>query len=361
MPTHRSERIQSIQLMRVLLAFMVAGYHYAYAFAANIGEGLSLPPTDYQFGSAGMVSFFFMSGYIITFASRRDFEDPHGSRNFLIRRFTRILPTWWVSLFVLAFALIFLAGQSVDPINFLRSLALLPSWTIGNEAFPQPLNYPGWTLFIEMVFYLGFGLAIMFGKRIAYAAIAIGALVAVTLGTMLQPEGAIAYMLTTPVYVMFPLGIALASWRLGGGAMKLWQRIAIFGVAAAIFMTAPFPSTGIDLGWEYLWWAGVPGMLACTAILGGPMQVPFFDLVDRMGDAVYALYLFHIPLAWIWTWGFPKLVVGQPELFFVSLFSASVVFSWYYYHWLELPLIKQVNRRLKASAQNDRMLQRTGY
>lgn len=353
MTAQRSERVQSIQLMRVFLGIMVATYHYIYNFAVNIGEGFPAPASDYQFGSAGMVSFFFMSGYIITFASKNEFGSAEGSRRFLVKRFTRILPTYWFSTFLLAGLFLFMGVAFQDHV-FWRSLLLLPSWAGSDQPFPQPLNYPGWTLFIEMAFYFTFALGIAFGRRATYILCTLAAVIATLVGTFYQPESAIGFMLTRPIYLLFPLGIVMALWRGQGGSLKVWHRLLLFALAVLVYFTADYPSGGIDLGWEYLYWAGVPAVLTCIAILGGPMQVPFFPFIDRLGDAFFSLYILHIPMGWIWVWGFQKVIVGQPILFFATLLGSSMVASWYFYHWIEIPLIRKLNAMLGATGNSKR-------
>ena len=344
--------------MRVFLGIMVASYHYIYAFAVNIGEGFPAPQSDYQFGSAGMVSFFFMSGYIITFASKNEFGRAEGSRRFLVKRFSRILPTYWFSTVLLAAILLFL-GMTVDGGVVLRSMLLLPSWTASNQPFPQPLNYPGWTLFIEMAFYFTFALGIAFGRIATYVLCTVAAVGATVVGMAFEPQSAIGFMLTRPLYLLFPLGIAMAVWRGNGGVLSVWQRVFVFLLGVFVYFSADYPAGGVDLGWEYLYWAGLPAVLVCVAILGGPMQVPFFPFIDRLGDAFFSLYILHIPFAWIWLWGFQKLVVGQPVLFFASLLGTSMVASWYFYHWIEVPMIRWLNAKLGADASREKAVARS--
>ena len=104
------------------------------------------------------------------------------------------------------------------------------------------------------------------------------------------------------------------------------------------FCLCPFPKSAL------------PAILLGVALVGGPLRLPFFPVIDRLGDASYALYLLHIPMGWLWIWGFQKVVVGQPELFAATLITATIIASIAFYVLIERPLLRVLNRILRARA-----------
>jgi peptidoglycan/LPS O-acetylase OafA/YrhL len=103
------------------------------------------------------------------------------------------------------------------------------------------------------------------------------------------------------------------------------------------------------LGFDYLLWAGVPAVLMAVALLGGPLRLPFFPVIDRLGNASYALYLLHVPLAHAWINLFPLRLGAWPFLISLSLlvYGASLFAHFY----LERPALHWLNRRLSRRGQ----------
>lgn len=348
MQSQQSDRVQSIQLLRILAALAVAVVHQLYGFANSIGEGLSLPPSDGQLAQAAVCAFFFVSGYVMVVSSERLFGKASGRRIFWTRRFVRVVPSYWLATAFLV-AMLILTARAVDTGELVRSLAFIPYWSDNPEPFPVPILWPGWSLFYELIFYALFGIAVS-RSRAATVAICTGVLaMLVVIGLFHEPDNAFLWMITRPILLIFPCGIAVALWRSEGHTLAPWLRVLAALLAAAAFVLVPVPEGGSDFGFAYLVWAALPAILLCVALVGGPLRLPFFPVIDRLGDSSYALYLLHIPMGWLWIWGFQKVVVGQPELFAATLITATIIASIVFYMMLERPLLRVLNRLLGAS------------
>lgn len=349
MQSQQSDRVQSIQLLRILAALAVAVVHQLYGFANSIGDGLPLPPSHGQLAQAAVCAFFLVSGYVMVVSSERLFGTANGRSIFWTRRFVRVVPSYWLATAFLV-AMLILTARAVDAGELVRSLAFIPYWSENPEPFPVPVLWPGWSLFYELVFYGLFGLAVS-RSRAATVAICTGVLaLLVVIGLFHEPDNAFLWMITRPILLIFPCGIALALWRGDGNSLPHWLRVLAALLAVVAFLFMPVPEGGADFGFAYLAWAALPAILLCVALVGGPLRLPFFPVIDRLGDASYALYLLHIPMGWLWIWGFQKVVVGQPELFAATLITATIIASIAFYVLLERPLLRVLNRLLGARA-----------
>jgi len=100
-----------------------------------------------DFGRIGVVAFFMISGFVIPFSINPKSPAPLGT--FLIRRFFRIYPAYWLSVPLGALTVYWIWGHVFGPGDFLINLTL----------WQNLFGVPGaeglyWTLRIEWMFYL---------------------------------------------------------------------------------------------------------------------------------------------------------------------------------------------------------------
>jgi peptidoglycan/LPS O-acetylase OafA/YrhL len=146
--THR--RYDHIDSLRGIAALMVILLHATEAFHAYLPERpISAIFTDvvmkYDFGRAGVVLFFAISGFVIPGSLRRD--DPWSV--FPLRRFLRLYPAYWVSL---AMGLVFvhwLWGRHPGLLQIAANVTMLQQY-FGLE---DVLGIY-WTLQVELAFYV---------------------------------------------------------------------------------------------------------------------------------------------------------------------------------------------------------------
>jgi peptidoglycan/LPS O-acetylase OafA/YrhL len=343
------DKIVAIQLLRAVAALAVAAAHLAFGFADNIGPGLALG-TDWRGereAQGAVMLFFIVSGYVMVEASQGRFGMPGARGQFWRRRFIRIMPPYWLASALLAAVLIVLYGKAVDPGQFARSLVMWPEWPPRGELRPFLFLWVGWTLIYELAFYFVFGLFLSLPRGRAIIGVAGVLAAAIVAGNWVPPFDPLVFALTRPLPVMFVAGMALALWRGQGGALpQVLRWVALAAVIPAVLLV-PAPPEPTAAGWDYLAWAGIPALLIGLATLGGPFTVPLAGWISRAGDASYALYLVHLPVAWLWLWFWyrlPGFKVG-PWDYFVSAMTASLVASWLFYRWIERPMTLALNRR----------------
>ena len=91
-----------------------------------------------------------ISGFIMVYTSFGNTTRKFLSSEFLLRRFIRIYPIYWIySALYIAFPIVS-AGYSLSVWNLLRSLLLLPDYS-------SLIIGQGWTLSYEIYFYICFG------------------------------------------------------------------------------------------------------------------------------------------------------------------------------------------------------------
>lgn len=318
--------------------------HLAYAYADHVGPGLGLPASDGQGPQAAVALFFLISGYIMVVSSAPLFGAAGAARRFWLRRAIRIAPPYWLATGLLL-AISLWQGLAVDPGALWRSLALVPFYAeVGRP--PQPLLWPGWSLFYEAVFYLCFGLGLALGKMRAVL-IASGLLIVlVAAGLLVQPQSAPLFSLTRPLLLLFIPGMALALWMGQGKSIAPIVRLALAALVLPALLVLPMPADEAQLSFAYLAWAATPALLLFGAAAGGPLPIPqrLTGAVSMLGDASYAIYLLHVPVALVWPLLFPgRLYDLGPWFYLATLVGGTLVLSMAFYRLVERPLTKALN------------------
>jgi peptidoglycan/LPS O-acetylase OafA/YrhL len=149
-PLRGERRLRHIDALRAIAALLVVWRHAADAFVvpgmrghwlADIADGIDV-------GRIGVVVFFLVSGYVIPFSIHP--ERPTAIGSFLIKRFFRIFPAYWLSLPLGALTTWWIWGKSFGWRELLVNLTLL------QDAFGVASAQGGlyWTLLVEWIFYL---------------------------------------------------------------------------------------------------------------------------------------------------------------------------------------------------------------
>lgn len=133
-------RVKELDSLRGMAALMVVFYHYT----------VDRPQADLGFnlGTTGVELFFMISGFVI-FMSLNSVKN---SKQFIINRFIRLYPTYWVSVTLTFFALTFYFHSPLNHkeiINYISNLSMFQFY-MGKDNIDD--SY--WTLIIEMTFYM---------------------------------------------------------------------------------------------------------------------------------------------------------------------------------------------------------------
>lgn len=295
-------RLRSVQILRAVAACSVVGLH---AYGPTIPGQISVV----HFGAAGVDLFFVISGFIMATVAR-----GKTAGEFLIDRALRIYPLWWLA------ALPWLLVGTHSLPKLVSTLTLWPAFTGG---FYGPALGVGWTLTFEMMFYVAIALALLTRPIVPLL------IYAVLLPLTFIINISVVNFLGSPMVLEFLLGIAVARLpKIGkpglllivmAGLLFSFSDVGLHKVAVALHPASAF---GRVLQW------GVPAALLLYGMVGLEGYIPKATFIVTLGDASYAIYLFHTLLIY---------GLGLPWL---SEFVLSIAFGLAMHSLVERRLLK---------------------
>ena len=329
-----------IQCLRGLAALMIVFYHLEVQT-----KRLQMPWPHLPVLQAGVDIFFVISGFIMWWVSAT--RPDRTAWDFYKDRARRIVPLYWLTTaFVVAVLIVApnaLRTTVFDVEHIVKSFLFIAARHPVSNGF-QPTLVPGWSLNLEVLFYVIFGIAIaVSGLNLARrGAIIISTLAGMVLvGWIARPQGVVGFYLQD-LEVEFAAGVLLGV-AYGKGWLRrssMWWIAVAAGMLSLIFVE--FVSLGLPRAIEW----GVP---ATAIVVGGVLVPPFsFPPLERLGDWSYSLYLTHpITLAAssaAWQTSGLRLAALYP----IVAVTLAVAAAGLTYHLAERPIDRYLKRRMSG-------------
>ena len=242
------------------------------------------------FGAVGVYVFFGISGFIMLTTQYESFGVGGKASEFLIRRLIRILP-----IYAIATALQYINkihfSADYNWLNLAKSLLFIPY--IGEGQNFRPVLAQGWTLNLEMFFYLVFGLSMFFSRRIG---LMLSVLIFAVLAVSHQPVqelSALCAFYADRILLFFVCGMLLALIKIHFSFAS--EKLLLPVVACLVLIVSGsvvkyFVSDFAEFAFDLLMAAGCVFIAASYQSAANNRVVNFFSY---LGDASYSTYLFH--------------------------------------------------------------------
>jgi peptidoglycan/LPS O-acetylase OafA/YrhL len=360
-PLHR-ERMRHVDTLRAIAALLVVWLHAVHAFSrvnpetAEHGNWFIAAVSRIDVGHLGVVVFFLISGFVIPFSIPRDAPAPAGA--FLIKRFFRIFPAYWLSVPLAAAANFWIWGSPFGQRELLVNLTLLQGLFGYRDA-----EGVYWTLPVELVYYLVCTALLLAGslfdaRRVGWVAAVLFATFAVLVPTFGHPRPPIDF---TAAFWFLNLSIML--WgtlyrsRIDAAARMLkpdriatllfWALLA--GYVVVLPLLAWMTSAGLIVSWLWTYMIGFAIFIAGTRFVRIETR-----LTDWLGRISYSIYLFHVIVFMTIEWW----LLRQPEgswwrtqpfgLYAAAGLVAVLALSTLVHHLIEKPGMR-IGHRLAAA------------
>lgn len=319
-----------IQIMRGIAVLVVVLFHLGFSGFAN--------------GFLGVDLFFVVSGFLMAVLYKRG-----EAKKFYSRRAARLLPTYFVTVFLTILASSFIAlptehfqvaEQGVFATFFFSNFGFWLQDSYFSSGFFQPLLHL-WSLGVEVQFYLIVPLLFWLHWKSKYISliILVGSLVACLVLTQFSPYT--SFFLTPFRIWQFLVGGAVALYLTDKGAIKYSRpELGLLGMISLLALIAFYPVDGKALGPIY----GHPGLAAVLITLSSGLILTFglpttilntsiAKALKKLGDWSYSIYLAHFPVIVLYLYQPFSGTILHPDgiLNTIILLTLIVIFSAFLY------------------------------
>jgi peptidoglycan/LPS O-acetylase OafA/YrhL len=318
----RVRQLEGIQYLRAVAALMVVLFHL------NTHGGPLLKAFTAQFAS-GVDIFFVVSGFIMLITSQR--ATPF---SFMARRIIRIVPLYWL-LTLATFAAAFLTAHRHAPIELVKSLLFIPYLDVHGSGIVLPIIPPGWSLNLEMYFYVLFAVTLAAPlRRWAVPILGVVFVILMALHDEVMARSNIAAFYLQPRIIEFWAGMAI-------GWLYLNERMSAAPAIAAAAVVVGFTGL-VAFGLPFQ----VPAVLLVAGVvsLERAQRVPRWPILGYLGDASYSTYLTHGAALEIFYLAWRHLHRPEDVLGEVAALAAAVAAGLLCYRYVEAPLVKVLHR-----------------
>jgi peptidoglycan/LPS O-acetylase OafA/YrhL len=278
-------RIVELDALRGLAALAVVVFHFTSHFDRLYGHTGPLPFT-FDVGNYGAHLFFVISGFVIFMTLER----TKRVMDFIVSRFSRLFPAYWVALAVtlLAVQTVGLPGQHVSMRDAIVNLTMMADFFDAHE-----VDGSYWTLQIELFFYLQMIVWFVIGalSRVRVV-IVVWLLLALVYGIEASIGVSLSYTLRELLIVryipFFAAGVLL--YRAYRGNDRGW-------------VTAAYLATCVGAVWTLWSWVEALVLVVCMGLFAlfvlGKLRILRHPVFVFFGTVSYTLYLLHQSIGFI--------------------------------------------------------------
>lgn len=346
------QTLNLVQLLRGVASLLVVLLHTTGAVRDNFHT--EFLGGFFDFGGSGVDIFFVLSGFIITYTSRKSLSSSGNFLSFLKRRFVRIYPVYWIIISALLVVQVVMPSfyrthyEFTAP-NLLSTYLLFPGHVM--------VNGVSWTLSYELFFYFLFSIAFLVRDKkallIASIVFLCSIIVLTAAGIVTESSNPWLKLVFYPMNTEFFMGIAAALI-----IPKMSSKLSVpFIIAGSIcFLAAGIASNNgyyiVANAFNRVIFFGIPSFFIITGIVSFELsrKVNLHSVLVSLGEASYTLYLVHLPLVTAGIKMLAKLNPGSGIILQGVVCAAVIIIcavSIFFYKLIEKPLIARLNKILK--------------
>jgi peptidoglycan/LPS O-acetylase OafA/YrhL len=287
------QKLYLLQVFRGIAALLVVMAHGELIFYENLNKEFLF--NLFAFGGSGVDFFFVLSGFIITYIHAQDIGRAAQLKSFILKRFIRIYPIYWLILTSKLIASIIFGYSNTNERSFLEIIQAFLLFPQDRVILSESFLGVSWTLSYELFFYLGFCFLIASKPKLYTPIISLwllGVFLNFTHLLQLPVDNVLLQFLFSELHFEFILG-CLAAYIVRNYQIKKLENLIYIGL---VFYTL----AAINTNYGFLPISDVIAYGISTTILvigafnlekNHNLIIP--PLLLLLGDASYSIYLIH--------------------------------------------------------------------
>lgn len=331
---HAKDRLKTLDAFRGIAILAVLLFHFTYRWGPHWPDhrdfyGFRTNIDWFALGNYGVEFFFIISGFVIFMTLER----CAGWRDFALRRFARLYPTYWVCMLATFFAIQWFG----NPDFHRRPIELLVGFTMLSQQFGYGwVDGSYWSLLMELIFYFWIAL-IFFSFRSRFLAAWVAFCVLASLVNVFDSHAG-RYLFAARYLCYFTAGMAFYSLH---AKRPLHVALTLFATAAALYLAYFYNHTGN----EHLLVAGMVVLFAL--FVGNKLHWLGRGPLAYVGLISYPLYLLHqyIGVSIIANLNAMPMLNGWPAILIASAVVLALATAVHYA--VELPSQNLLRRNFK--------------
>lgn len=353
-------RLEQLTFTRFLAAILIVVFHYGKnVFPFNYGS------IDFLFKQAniGVSYFFILSGFVMIIAYGNKDKIEFG--DYIKKRFARIYPVYFLAILVLL-SYFFVLAITVDYKGLILNITLFQSWIPG---FALSFNSPGWSLAVEMFFYISFP----FLFNLFYKKYSLKKLIVPVFVFFIGSQIALHVLIHSSFYNGFPSKshdlifyfplMHFSEFLIGNLAGLFFLKgIKVRNYDLPIIVLILFVSVllkiniGINFHNGMLAFIFVPLIILISANNGFLTRLSNKKSLVFLGEISYGIYILQMPV-YLWIGGIMKyLNINNSIVIFYTYLMVLIFLSAISFKFFETPLRKIINKkRITAPTRNWRL------
>jgi peptidoglycan/LPS O-acetylase OafA/YrhL len=337
------KQIRALTATRAVAAFMVVVHHFGY----NIFP-FKYASSFFRNGNLAVSYFFVLSGFVLYAAYHKK---PTSYGNFLKKRAIRILPVYFLALALSIAIMVAPAAMAGTPLEIKQGWSILLSGTLLQGYVPDyatALNGPGWSLSVEMTFYLLFPSLLLLQQRhpklflwlsvalfVATQTVHVAYYYQYYIAGKSEPE----FILFNPVFHLNQFMIGMLGGVFFAHSTKEKAQIRWLPLLFLVLIVALVALRPAAISYHAGLIAPLFLLLIVSTAICDPKLLQAKWLV-RLGEASYGLYILQEPVHRLTAHMQVRVHMGD-TLYFYAYLALLITLALLSYHFVELPVRKR--------------------
>lgn len=337
-------KLNQLTFTRFLAAFAIVVFHAhsdVWPFTQSFLHSI------FNKANIGVSYFFILSGFVMVIAYGKNKAVEIKKSSYYLNRVARIYPVYLLALAIAVVAAL-IKTHTIPVQSLILQLLVVQSWVPGSI---DKLNFPGWSLSVEALFYVAFP----FLFNYIYRKVSLKSVAIVVAGVWLVTQLLLNYLFLSPFYTGFPSNshdllfyfplmhineflignvLGFVYFRLNTKQKNYDLPITVLVVAMLIVLSF---KTVINLHDGLMAVFFVPLILLLSLNNGKITTIFSNKYLILLGEASYSMYILQVPIKSCTKFVFDKLhIVNENLLFYiflVILIAASIIC----YYVIEIP------------------------